>query len=55
MIEIAYTLQDGKERIGRLVHDNNRTALIYPYRWIKCSPIKVHKIKNRVRVLKNGK
>jgi len=55
MIEVAYTLNDGKERIGALVQDNAKTMVIRPYRWIKCDPIKVHKVKNRVRVLTGRK
>jgi hypothetical protein len=54
MIEVAYTLQDGKERVGSLsgpARENAKTLMVYPYRWIKCLPIKVHKVKNRVRIL----
>ena len=51
MIEVAYTLNDGKERVGALIKENPKTMTIHPLRWVKCDAIQVHKVKNKAHIL----
>lgn len=51
MKTVSFVLNDGRPRLGTLVKENPKTLVIYPYRWIKCKPITVHKVKNKAQVL----
>ena len=46
---ITFKKSNGERIKARLISENKKTAWVYPHLWVKSKPIKIHKLKTKMK------